>query len=123
MTYEINCFFSCLFIAGCTSSNEIKVDIASQTIMSFGGNLKQVTIQPQDGEILAHYSLWIDSIDNTYSIPLIKLPTNGFVSITNSGGDRGPYTIYIKTDSQGRVVKQVEWDFVPDILMNRFIGH
>lgn len=105
-----------LLLVGCTSSNEIKVDIASQTIKSVGGNLKSVTILSQDGEILADYSLWNDSMSDVISIPLIKLPPYEYVSITNSGGDRARYTIYVITDSQGKVAKELERDEVPDTI-------
>lgn len=105
-----------LLLVGCTSSNEIKVDIASQTIKSVGGNLKSVTILSQDGEILADYSLWNDSMSDVISIPLIKLPPYEYVSITNSGGDRARYTIFVITDSQGKVAKELEQDEVPDTI-------
>ena len=104
-----------LILMGCSSSNAIGFDVDSQCVYPIKGGLKQVDIDRMDGRNV--FSLSFDPGDADARKPLLiqTLEPGHIYRISNSGGDRGPYDIYVETNSLGRIVHVMEWDDLPAV--------
>ena len=88
---------------GCSSSNEIYVDLEKQEIVP-ESSLKFVTIMVHDVVVL---DTFLEYTNRPFKLSI--LPKNDTIIISNSGGDRGPFQITCYTDANGRIVECVDF--------------
>jgi hypothetical protein len=104
-----------LILMGCSSSNAIGFDVDSQCVYPIKGGLKQVDIDRMDGRNVFSLSFDPGDADARKPLPIQTLEPGHIYRISNSGGDRGPYDIYVETNSLGRIVHVMEWDDLPAV--------
>ena len=104
-----------LILMGCSSSNAIGFDVDSQCVYPIKGGLKQVDIDRMDGRNVFSLSFDPGDADARKPLPIQNLEPGHIYRISNSGGDRGPYDIYVETNSLGRIVHVMEWDDLPAV--------
>ena len=102
-----------LIMTGCSSSNAIRFDVDSQCVYPIKGSLKYIDVSKMDGDsVLSVYFMPGDE-EGRKPFAIQNLQPNHIYQIRNSGGDRGPYVIYVETDSTGRVTHLMEQDELP----------
>ena len=94
---------SVTLFAGCSSSNEFRVDLEKQEIVP-ESSLKYVTVMSRSKVVL---DTFFDYTDKPFE--LSKLPENDTIIISNDGGDRGPFHITCYTDADGRIEECVDY--------------
>ena len=104
-----------LILMGCSSSNAIGFDVDSQCVYPIKGGLKQVDIDRMDGRNVFSLSFDPGDADARKPLPIQNLEPGHIYRISNSGGDRGSYDIYVETNSLGRIVHVMEWDDLPAV--------
>jgi hypothetical protein len=100
---------------GCSSSNAIRFDIDSQCVYPIKGGLKQVDIGRMDGRNVFSLSFEPGDADARKPLPIQNLEPGHIYRISNSGGDRGDYDIYVETDSSGKGTHVMQWDELPAV--------
>ena len=97
-----------MILVGCSSSNAIGFDVDSQCVYPIKGGLKQVDIDRMDGRNVFSLSFEPGDADVRKPLPIQTLEPGHIYRISNSGGDRGPYDIYVETDSSGKIVRVMQ---------------
>ena len=75
--------------------------------------MKYIEVSKMDGDCV--FSVLFEPGDGEARKPLAiqNLQPNHIYQIRNSGGDRGPYEIFVETDSSGKGIHVMEWDELP----------
>jgi hypothetical protein len=108
-------FLAALILMGCSSSNAIGFDVDSQCVYPIKGGLKQVDIDSMDGHNVFSFSFESGGTDARKPLPIQNLEPGHIYRISNSGGDRGPFEIYVETDSSGKGIHVMDWDELPAV--------
>ena len=106
-----------LILMGCSSSNAIDFGVDSQCVYPIKGSMKYIEVSKMDGDCV--FSVLFEPGDGEARKPLAiqNLQPNHIYQIRNSGGDRGPYEIFVETDSSGKGIHVMEWDELPSVFL------
>ena len=106
-----------LILMGCSSSNAIDFGVDSQCVYPIKGSMKYIEVSKMDGDCV--FSVLFEPGDGEARKPLAiqNLQPNHIYQIRNSGGDRGPYDIFVETDSSGKGIHVMEWDELPSVFL------
>lgn len=106
-----------LILMGCASSNAIDFGVDSQCVYPIKGSMKYIEVSKMDGDCV--FSVLFEPGDGEARKPLAiqNLQPNHIYQIRNSGGDRGPYEIFVETDSSGKGIHVMEWDELPSVFL------
>jgi hypothetical protein len=104
-----------LILMGCSTSNAIRFDIDSQCVYPIKGSMKSIEVTKMDGDCVLSVLFMPGDDESRKPLPIQNLEPGHIYRISNSGGDRGPYDIYVETNSLGRIVHVMEWDDLPAV--------
>ena len=106
-----------LILMGCSTSNAICFDIDSQCVYPIKGSMKYIEVSKMDGDCV--FSVLFEPGDGEARkpLPIQNLEPGHIYRISNSGGDRGPFEIYVETDSSGKGIHVMEWDELPSVFL------
>ena len=99
-----------LIMTGCSSSNAIGFYVESQCVYPIKGSLKYIDVSKMDGDCVLSVYFIPGNEEGRKPFAIQNLQPNHIYQIRNSGGDRGPYVIYVETDSTGKVTHLMEQD-------------
>ena len=104
-----------LILMGCSSSNAIRFDVDSQCVYPIKGSMKSIEVTKMDGDCVLSVFFMPGDDESRKPLTIQNLQPNHIYQIRNSGGDRGPYDIYVETDSSGAIVRVMQWDELPAV--------
>ena len=104
-------FLTGALMMSCTNSNRFRCDFISQKLIP-EGTFKRIRIISIDGKD----DIIKNGCSDSLYIYVRGLRPNMIYIISNNGGDRKGYTLCVKTNSNGRVYKELDESVIPDSL-------
>lgn len=104
-----------LILMGCSTSNAICFDIDSQCVYPIKGSMKSIEVTKMDGDCALSVLFMPGDDESRKPLAIQTLQPNHIYRISNSGGDRGPFEIYVETDSSGKGIHVMDWDELPAV--------
>ena len=104
-----------LILMSCSTSNAICFDIDSQCVYPIKGSMKSIEVTKMDGDCVLSVLFKPGDDESRKPLAIQNLEPGHIYRISNSGGDRGPFEIYVETDSSGKGIHVMDWDELPAV--------
>ena len=104
-----------LILMSCSTSNAICFDIDSQCVYPIKGSMKSIEVTKMDGDCVLSVLFKPGDDESRKPLAIQNLEPGHIYRISNSGGDRGSFEIYVETDSSGKGIHVMDWDELPAV--------